>query len=146
MRTMDRQEHLHRVASKGPAIAQGKMIAAGWNVINSAETNPLGYVPVDEFYYEDPQNGLFYGGMLKNRGERYGAEFNGNISGKGYTEEYAFLQKTPAFIALASQANVLDALPIGAAQSKKDLVVAKALGAAPSNQQMMFWMQELSEI
>jgi len=70
MRTMDRQEHLHRVASKGPAIAQGKMIAAGWNVINSAEKNPLGYVPVDEFYYEDPQNGLFYGVMLKNRGER----------------------------------------------------------------------------
>jgi hypothetical protein len=146
MRTMDRQMHLRRVASKGPAITQGRMIAAGWNVVNSAEKNPAGYVPVNEFYYGDPQDGLFYGVMLKNRGERYGAEFNGNISGKGYTEQYAFMQKTPAFIALASQANVLDALPIGVAQSKKDLVVAKALGAALSNEQMMFWMQELSEI
>jgi hypothetical protein len=146
MRTMDRQEHLHRVASKGPAIAQGKMIAAGWNVINSAETNPLGYVPVDEFYYEDPQNGLFYGVMLKNRGERYGAEFNGNISGKGYTEQYAFLQKTPAFIALASETKVPDAAPLGIALSKKDPVVGRALGPSVSNEQMMFWMQELSEI
>jgi hypothetical protein len=91
------------------------MIAAGWNVINSAEKNPLGYVPVDEFYYEDPQNGLLYGVMLKNRGERYGAEFNGNISGKGYTQQYAFLQKTPAFIALASETKAPDAAPLGIA-------------------------------
>jgi hypothetical protein len=146
IRTMDSQQHLHRVASKGPAIAQGKMNAAGWNVVNSAEKNPLGYVPVNEFYYGDPQNSRFYGVMLKNRGERYGAEFNGNISGKGYTEQYAFLQKTPAFIALASQTKVLDAVPLGIALSKKDPVVARALGPSVSNEQMMFWMQELSEI
>jgi len=146
MRTMDRREHLNRVASKGPATAQGKMIAAGWNVINSAEKNSLGYVPVDEFYYGDPQDGLFYGVMLKNRGERYGAEFNGNISGKGYSEQYAFLQKTPAFVALASQTNALDAVSLGIALSKKDPVVGKALGPTVSNEQMMFWMQELSEI
>src|SRR5215471_12607167 len=146
MRTMDRQEHLHRVASKGPAIAQGKMIAAGWNVINSAEKSPPGYVPVDEFYYGDPQNGLFYGAMLKNRGDRYGAEFNGNISGKGYTEQYAFLQKTPAFLALASQAEVQDAVPLAIALSRKDPIVGRALGLSVSTEQMMFWMQELSEI
>jgi hypothetical protein len=146
MRTMDRQAHLSRVASKGPAIAQGRMIAAGWNVVNSAEKNPAGYVPTNEFYYGDLQNGLFYGVMLKNRGARYGAEFNGNISGKGYTEQYAFLQKTPAFIALASQANVLDAVPLAIAQSKRDPIVARALGPAIPNEQMMFWMQELSEM
>src|SRR5215472_7311646 len=146
MRTMDRDAHLHRVASKGPALAQGRMIAAGWNVVNSAETNPAGYVPTNEFYYGDPQDGLFYGVMLKNRGERYGAEFNGNRAGKGYPEQYASLQKTPAFIALASQATVVDASGTGVAQSKKDPVVAKALGVTPSNEQMMFWMQELSEI
>jgi hypothetical protein len=146
MRTMDRDAHLHRVASKGPALAQGRMIAAGWNVVKSAEKNPAGYVPTNEFYYGDPQDGLFYGVMLKNRGERYGAEFNGNRAGKGYPEQYASLQKTPAFIALASQANVLDASGVGVAQSKKDPVVGRALGATLSNEQMMFWMQELSEI
>ena len=104
------------------------------------------YVPINEFYYGNPQDGLFYGVMLKNRGERYGAEFNGNRAGKGYPEQYASLQKTPAFIALASQANVLDASAVGVAQSKKDPVVARSLGAAPSNEQMMFWMQEFSEI
>ena len=146
MRTMDSQEHLHRVGSKGPAIAQGKMIAAGWNVINSAEKSPLGYGPTSEFYYGDPQHGLFYGVMLKNRGDRYGPEFNGNISGKGYTEQYAFLQKTPAFLALASQAEVQDAVPLGIALSRRDPVIGRALGPSVSNEQMMFWMQELSEI
>lgn len=146
MRTMDAQEHLHRVASKGPATAQGKMNAAGWNVVTSAEKNPAGYVPVNEFYYGDPKDGLFYGTMLKGRGARYGAEFNGNISGKGYTERYAFLQKTPAFIALASPKNLLDAMTLGIDLSKKDPVVAKALGPGVSNEQMMFWVEELSEI
>jgi len=41
---------------------------------------------------------------------------------------------------------VLDALPIAVSQSKKDPVVGKALGATLPNEQMMFWMQELSEI
>jgi hypothetical protein len=143
---MDRDAHLHRVASRGPALAQGRMIAAGWNVVNSAEKNPAGYVPTNEFYYGDPQDRLLFGVILKNRGERYGAEFNGNRAGKGYPEQYASLQKTPAFIALANHADVLDALPIAVSQSKKDPVVGKALGATLPNEQMMFWMQELSEI
>jgi hypothetical protein len=146
MRTMDAQVHLRRVASKGPATAQGKMNAAGWNVVNSAEKNPAGYVPVNEFYYGDPKDGLFYGTMLKGRGARYGAEFNGNISGKGYAAQYAFLQKTPAFIALASPKNLVDAMTLGIDLSKKDPVVAKALGPGVSNEQMMFWIEELSEI
>src|SRR4029077_20311027 len=43
IRTMDAQEHFRRVASKGHTIAQGKMIANGWNVVTSAEKNPTGY-------------------------------------------------------------------------------------------------------
>ena len=146
IRTMDAQEHLRRVASRGPAMAQGKMILAGWNVVVSAEKNPSGYIPVNEFYYQDPKNGLLYGTMLKGPGARYGPEFNGNISGKGYTQQYVFIQQTPAFLALATQKDFADAANLGAASSKKDPVVAKALGASVSNQQMMFWMQELSEI
>ncbi len=146
MRTMDAQNHLHRVAVKGLATAQGKMNKAGWNVVISAEKNPAGYVPINEFYYGDPKDDLFYGAMLKGRGARYGAEFNGNISGKGYTEQYAYLQKTPAFVALASPKSLLDAMTLGIDFSKKDPVVAKALGPDISNEQMMFWMEELSEI
>ena len=41
---------------------------------------------------------------------------------------------------------MLDASAVGVAQSKKDPVVGKALVATPSKEQMMFWMQELSEI
>jgi len=146
MRTMDTQNHLHRVASKGPGLVHGGMIAAGWNVVISAEKNPPGYVPTDEFYYGDPKDGLFYGTMLKGPGARCGPEFNGNIAGKGYTEQYAFMQKTPAFLALSSPKNFTLASAEGLSASKADPVVAKALGSGVSPQQMMFWMTELSDI
>ena len=110
IRTMDAQEHLHRVASKGPAIAQGRMNLAGWNVVVSAEKNPAGYLPQNEFYYADPKDGLFYGTMLKGPGVRYGPEFNGNISGKGYSQQYVFFQQTPAFLALSSPKPLADAI------------------------------------
>jgi hypothetical protein len=146
IRTMDAQEHLHRVASKGHAIAQGKMIANGWDVVTSAEKNPTGYVPVNEFYYGDPKNDLLYGTMLKGPGARYGAELNGNIVGKRYSEQYVFLQKTPAFLALSNPKGFSDAATEAVSASKADSVVARALGASVSNEQMMFWMQETADI
>jgi hypothetical protein len=145
MRTMDAQGHLHRVASKGRAMAQGTMIAAGWNVVTSAEKNPAGYLPINEFYYGDTSNDLLYGTLLRGPGARYGPEFNGNRSG-GYAQEYVALRQTPAFLALAAQKPFADAVTSGVASSRKDPVVSKALGPTVSNEQMMFWMQELSEI
>ena len=146
IRTMDASDHLHRVASKGPGLVHGGMIAAGWNVVTSAEKNPLGYIPTDEFYYGDPKDSLLYGTMLKGPGARSGAEFNGNIEGKGYTQQYVFIQKTPAFLALSSPKDFAAASAEGLSSSKADPVVAKALGADVSPQQMMFWMTELSDI
>ena len=146
IRIMDTQEHFSRVASKGHAMAQGKMIADGWNVVTSAEKNPAGYVPVNEFYYGDSKNGLLYGAMLKGPGTRYGAEFNGNISGKGYSEQYVFLQKTPAFLALNSLKGFADAVSDAINSSRADPIVARSLSAGVSSEQMMFWMQEMSEI
>jgi hypothetical protein len=146
IRTMDAQEHLRRVASKGHAIAQGKLIANGWTVVTSAERNPTGYIPVNEFYYGDPKDDLFYGTMLKGSGARYGAEFNGNIVGKGYSEQYVFLQKTPAFLALSNPKGFSNAATEAILASKADSVVARSLGATVSNEQMMFWMQEMSDI
>jgi hypothetical protein len=146
MRTMDAQDHLHRVASKGPGLVHGGMIAAGWNVVISAEKNSLGYIPTDEFYYGDPKDSLLYGTMLKGPGARAGAEFNGNIAGKGYTQQYVFIQKTPAFLALSNPKDFATASAEGLSSSKDDLVVAKALSAGVSSQQMMFWMIELSDI
>jgi hypothetical protein len=146
VRTMDAKTHLQRVASKGSKIAQGRMNLAGWNVVKSAEDNPSSYHPVNEFYYGEVTDGLLYGAMLKGHGQRYGAEFNGNISGKGYSEQYVYLQKTPAFYALMSPKPFADAITVGISSSKKDPVVAKTLQAAVSAEQMMFWMQEMSEI
>ncbi len=146
IRTMAAKTHLHRVASKGPAAAQGRMNLAGWNVVKSAEENPSGYRPVNEFYYGDASNGLLYGTLLKGHGTRYGAEFNGNIAGKGYSQQYLFFQQTPAFSALTSPKKFADAMAAGITLSSKDPVVAKALKSGVSAEQMMFWMQEMSEI
>jgi len=146
MRTMDAKAHLNRVASKGPKTAQGRMNLAGWNVVKSAEENPSGYHPVNEFYYGVITDGLLYGTLLKGHGERYGAEFNGNITGKGYSQQYLFFQQTPTFYALMSPKGFLDAMSLGITLSKKDPVVAKALNTGVSAEQMMFWMKEMSEI
>src|SRR6266853_480343 len=132
IRTMDAQEHFHRVGSKGHAIAQGRMIANGWTVVTSAEKNPIGYIPVNEFYYGEPKDDLLYGTMLKGPGARYGAEFDGNIVGKGYSQQYSALQRTPAFLALANPTDFLDAMNAGLSESRKDPVVAKALGSRVS--------------
>jgi hypothetical protein len=146
VRTMNAQEHLHRVSNNRLATARGGMILAGWKVITSAEAHPAAYVPISEFYYGDPREGLLYGAMLKGPGARYGAEFNGNIVGKGYSQQYLALQQTPAFLALANPADFSDAMDAGLSESRKDPVVAEALGSHVSREQMIFWMKELSEI
>lgn len=146
MRTMDAQEHFRRVTSKARTMVHGGMIANGWTVISSAEKTPSGYVPNSEFYYADPTDELFYGTMLKGPGARYGAEFNGNISGKGYSEQYVFLQKTPAFLALASSKPLADAIDTAVSKSRDDPVVNKALGRNLSREQMVLWMTEMSDI
>jgi hypothetical protein len=146
IRTMNTQKHYQRVASKGPALAKGTMIASGWKVVTEAEKNPPGYVPGNEFYYGDPANHLFYGAMLKGPGTRYAAEFNGNIAGKPYSEQYAYMQKTAPFLALSSAQHLTTAIDSGISSARQDVVVAKALGTSVSREQMVLWMQELSEM
>jgi hypothetical protein len=146
IRTMDVQDHLRRVSSKALALVHGGMIAAGWNVVISAEKNPSGYIPTDEFYYGDPKDDLLYGTMLKGPGTRAGAEFNGDIAGKGYTQQYVFIQNTPAFLALSNPKDFAAATAEGLSSSKADTVVAKVLSVGVTSQQMMFWMTELSDV
>jgi hypothetical protein len=146
MRTMDAREHLQRIAKRGRQMALDGRILAGWIVVNSAETTPSGYLPEDEFYYGDPKGALLFGTMLKQAGTRYGAEFNGNIVGKGYAGQYMYLQRTPAFLALASTGDLPDAIDLGVTLSKGDPVVGNALGPEVSMEQMIFWMKEMSEM
>jgi hypothetical protein len=146
MRTMNAQAHLNRVAMRGKALAHGGMIAAGWQVVVSAERNPAGYVPTGDFYYGDSKDGLLYGTMLKGPGTRYGPEFNGNIAGRGYSAQYLYIQKTPAFLALASSAGFVEAAQSGLTAARQDPVINRALGPGASNQQMMLWMTELADI
>jgi len=52
-------------------------------------------VPVDEFYYEDPQNGLFYGVMLKNRGERLAPNLTATYQVRGTRSSMPSSRKRP---------------------------------------------------
>ncbi len=146
MRTMDVQEHNHRVTARGLTLARPGMILNGWKVVDSAEKRPSGYVPVNDFYYGDPNDRLLYGTMLKGPGTRYGAEFNGDIVGKGYSAQYVAMQQTPAFLALANSKDFADAADAGLSESKRNPTVARALGPSVSKEQMMIWMKEASEI
>jgi len=113
MTTMDAQMHLRRVTDRGLELARNERNLAGWIVVALTERIPLGYVPVEDFYYGDPKHGLFYGTMLKRVGKRYGPEFNGNIVGRGYAGQYQYLQKTPAFLALTTPGNLIRAMNTG---------------------------------
>ncbi len=146
MRTMAAQDHYRRVTTRAKTLVSTGMIANGWTVVSSAEKNPAGYVPTSEFYYGSPADGMIYGMMAKSPGTRYGPEFNGNISGKGYTDEYTFWQKTPAFLALASRSDLSSAIDSALTTSRSDPVVARALGRDVSHEQMVLWMKDMSDI
>jgi len=146
IRTMDAQEHYRRVTTRAHTLVSSGMIANGWNVVTSAEKNPSGYVPTNEFYYGDPRDGTLYGMMAKGPGARYGAEFYGNIVGKSYSEQYASWQKAPAFLAIVSAAALPDAIDSAVASSRGDPVVAKALGKSVSKEQMVLWTKETADI
>jgi hypothetical protein len=103
-------------------------------------------MPSSEFFYGDPKDGLIYGSLLKGKGTRYGPEFNGNISGKGYSQQYQFLQKTPAFIALSTPKVLSEAIDVGIRGARTDPVVGRALGRDVSTVQMVFWMNDLAGI
>jgi len=84
--------------------------------------------------------------MAKGPGTRYGAEFYGNIVGKGYSDQYAAWQKSAAFLALTSSDPLPQAIDSGVARSRSDPVVARALGKSVSDEQMVLWMKEMSDL
>jgi len=144
-RTMDKNEHLNRVASKAKPPAGAKMNVAGWNWIRSAEANPASYNSAADFFTSDRKQ--IYGTLLKDKGERYKEEINGTrASGWGKGQNMDF-QNTPAFSAIRSKAqDLVSAIDDGYTQAIQDPKMKAAVPSKPSTAQMVLWMNEVSEI
>ncbi|CUH46680.1 hypothetical protein [Ruegeria atlantica] len=147
-RSMDAQAHFSEVAEPGLAISGGshggRMNHEGWRVFAAADADPNSYQPTDDLFTADRTQ--IYGVLLDSPGHRYGSEINGTRKsgwGKGQNRDF---QETPAFLALRSSKPLPEAIVEGVGEGRKDRMINKDLGPDVSDQQMAFWMQELTEI
>lgn len=144
-RSMDKDIHKTRVADRARPAANARMNIAGWNWLRRADANPSVYQPTSDLFTADRRQ--IYGVLLKNKGERYGAEINGTrASGWGDGQNHDF-QKTPAFMALKSSLPLREAITAGYNSAIRDGAMARAFATGrPSEAQMVLWMNEVSEI
>ncbi len=145
-RSMDKAMHALEVAKPGLAISgtHARMNHEGWRWLVESEANPSRYSPTDDLFTADRQS--IYGVMVLSPGHRYGSEINGTrVSGWGKGQNLDF-QETPAFLALRTKAPLGEAMARGLSEGRKDRTINKDLGPDVSNEQMVFWMRELSEI
>lgn len=134
-RTIDRVSHEQRITSRGLQWSAQrkslKMNHAAWQELDAVEKKPLLYPEPDEIFTSDLKQ--IYGILMRIKGKRYGEEVNGTRkSGWGKGQSFDF-QQTPPFLALRSAKNLFEAIAGGVAK-----------GHSP--QQMVYWMQELTEI
>jgi hypothetical protein len=144
LRTVDRKAHLARVAGPGEALSAGrpglKQNHAAWKALAKAERDPQSYSPADELFTADRSQ--VYGVLLHPRGRRYGEEVNGSRkSGWGDGQSRDFQQTAP-FVALATDAPLLDAIREGTVRGHMSSVIP----AASRTEQMAFWMREVTEV
>lgn len=144
-RSMDKDIHKSRVADRAHPATNARMNSAGWNWLRRADADPSVYQPTSDLFTADRQK--IYGVLLRDKGERYGAEINGTrASGWGDGQNYDF-QKTPAFMALKSSLPLRQAIAAGYDEAIRDGAMARAFATGrPSEAQMVLWMNEVSEI
>lgn len=146
-RSMDRQAHFDRVVQRALAAAAGggssEMNRRGWRLLAEGARDPSAYRPTSELY--TPDGGIF-GALLRQEGRRYGPEINGTRkSGWGAGQNRDF-QETAPYLALRHDGPLAEAIARGIEQADRDPELRQAMGATPSPVQMVFWMQELTEI
>lgn len=147
-RSMDRTVHASRVTDPGVRLSKtrrgGVMNHAGWQVMARAMQNPGSYAAPGELFTPDRQQ--LYGVLLHPAGDRYSAEFNGTReSGWGVGQNQDF-QRTAPFTALRSDRPLREAIEEGLEKASKNRKLRQAMQHGVSPQQMVYWMQELTEI
>lgn len=147
-RSIDKETHAERVTAPGTRLSEarrgGAMNHAGWRVMQRALREPSSYDAVDELFTPDRQQ--VYGVLLHPEGDRYGAEFNGTReSGWGIGQNRDF-QETAPFTALRSDKPLRSAIGHGIEAASANPKLRQAMRDGVANEQMVYWMQELTEI
>jgi len=147
-RSMDKEVHLVRVTQRGLEVSAqhkgGAMNHAGWEVMQAAENNPAAYHSTDELFTHDTKQ--VHGVLLHPHGDRYNAEINGTRkSGWGVGQSLDF-QETAPFLALRSEQPLLEAIEAGIHEAADNTILRQAMQHGVVTEQMVFWMQELTEI
>ena len=147
-RSMDKDSHRRRVTELGIRLTANKpslrMIHAGWSALREAESNPESYRPTDELFTADRKR--IYGILILTAGERYNSEINGTReSGWGSGQNRDF-QHTAPYLALQSLKPLAEAIREGVEEAIMNPRLARDMGPEVLDEQMVFWMQELTEI
>jgi hypothetical protein len=147
-RSIDRKAHEQRVTRRGLDLSAGKkslrMNHAAWQELDLVEKDPEAYSESDELFTKD--RARIYGVLQHVTGRRYGPELNGTRkSGWGEGQNRDF-QETPAFLALRSDKPLKGAIAEGLTKANRDPALEKALKGGVSEAQMVYWMQDLTEI
>jgi hypothetical protein len=147
-RSMDKAVHASRVTEPGVRLSERRrgaaMNHAGWTVLQRAIRQPSSYPATGELFTPDRQQ--MYGVLLHPAGERYSAEFNGTREsgwGVGQNEDF---QRTAPFTALRTDKPLSDAIEEGLRTASQNRKLQQAMRHGVAPEQMVFWMQELTEI
>ncbi len=147
-RSIDRKVHEQRVTRRGIELSAAKkslrMNHAAWQELDAVEKNPEAYPETDELFTADRTR--IYGVLHHVRGRRYGPEINGTRrSGWGEGQNRDF-QETAPYRALRSDKPLNEAIAEGIAGAERDPALKKAMRGGVSDAQMVYWMQDLTEI
>jgi hypothetical protein len=147
-RSMDATAHNRRVTRPALAIVgdshRMRMLAAGWRLLDAIESGRETGGAAAAALTDDGRQ--LFGVLLDNKGDRYGAEFNGTReSGWGVGQNNDFQQTAP-FIALRDPQPVAEAASTAIHEARKNPRMAKALPADTPPEQVVFWMQDVIEI
>ena len=147
-RSMDATQHASEVARPGLSISgtrtSARMNHNGWQHLVDAERDPASYSPTDDLFTADRKQ--VYGILILSPGHRYGSEVNGTRKsgwGKGQNMDF---QETPPFLALRSDRPLAEAIAEGLREGRKDSQINRDLGPDVPDQQMAYWMREISEL
>jgi len=147
-RSTDTSEHNRRVTKPALQIVGDsrrlRMLAAGWRALDAIETGRESGSAARAALTDDGRQ--IFGVLLDNKGDRYGAEFNGTReSGWGAGQNHDFQQTAP-FIALRDPRPVPEAAREAVRDARKNPRMAKDLPADTPVEQVVFWMQDVIEI
>lgn len=147
-RSMDAKAHHDRVVRRGVELSASNrssaMNRAGWRILERADRDPETYPAPAELFTADRR--AVYGVLLQPQGDRYGPEFNGTRrSGWGDGQNRDF-QETAPFRALRADKPLLAAIEDGIHAADADPILHKTLREGVAAEQIIYWMQELTEI